>query len=316
MPAKRVYACHFCKKRFRSDDALQSHIRCVHWAEPEFMDALPASAAAFGNKLCIVMEDDWVAVVVKPQGCPTQGKGSLARADWLLRQLQRSKAQDALRWPRPVHRLDAGTGGLLVLAKTSGALRSISASFANGLVQKRYRALVCGQISLGVEGQCNEPLYGKSCLTWYRACEQPVKTVEGWVSTLDLWPTSGRRHQLRRHLKLLGCPIVGDKRYGNNCCAGTGGAQEDGEQLDHDSGYESGGGSSAADTIAMPLFLWALEMSFPHPARSDNPTGVEQTAAMEPQDVQLQIEEPQIFQAFRAGEWHKQNSMDQEQVQT
>lgn len=76
-------------------------------------------------------------------------------------------------------------------------------------MQKRYRALVLGHYPQGHQGRCDQPLYGKPCETLFKAVQAPVETPEGPVSTLDLWPRSGRRHQLRRHLANMQSPILG-----------------------------------------------------------------------------------------------------------
>eukprot|EP00746_Dinoflagellata_sp_MGD_P151374 gnl/MRDRNA2_/MRDRNA2_83000_c0_seq1.p1 gnl/MRDRNA2_/MRDRNA2_83000_c0~~gnl/MRDRNA2_/MRDRNA2_83000_c0_seq1.p1 ORF type:complete len:217 (+),score=56.03 gnl/MRDRNA2_/MRDRNA2_83000_c0_seq1:58-651(+) len=175
---------------------------------------------ALGEVLQVIFEDAWIAVVVKPQGVPTLGAGSLARADWLLKQLIPSSEVDALSQPTPAHRLDAGTGGLLVLAKTKKALQVLSNSFAAREIHKRYRALVHGRMEESTEGVIDAPIQGKAAVTRYKSAAAPVVKSSGWVSTIDLWPQDGRRHQLRRHLaEQLGLPILGDTRYGGRGAA-------------------------------------------------------------------------------------------------
>lgn len=197
-------ACNLCNRRFKTDNDLQAHVQNKHLQDPRAVESL---SNHLGTRLQIVLEDDWIAVVVKPQGCPTFGKGSFAKS-WLLAQLVPSQASDALSKARPAHRLDAPTGGLMVLAKSKSSIGQLSEAFAQGLVKKRYRALVRGNYALGSSGECKEPLYGKPCTTRFQAMEEPVETQEGPVSTLDLWPQHGRRHQLRRHMAMLGSPIV------------------------------------------------------------------------------------------------------------
>eukprot|EP00931_Biecheleriopsis_adriatica_P026815 TRINITY_DN16250_c0_g1_i4.p1 TRINITY_DN16250_c0_g1~~TRINITY_DN16250_c0_g1_i4.p1 ORF type:complete len:347 (+),score=79.92 TRINITY_DN16250_c0_g1_i4:188-1228(+) len=302
-------SCEFCRRRFKNDKDLQSHIRVKHMEEPGALQAVTAAKGALGTTLQIALQDDWLAVVVKPQGCPTFGKGSLAKADWLLGQLKASSATDALRQPRPAHRLDAGTGGLIVLAKTKGALRTLCEEFANGCVRKRYRALVWGRLELGQEGECTDALYGKPSLTRYRAAEPPVETPEGFVSTLDLWPLSGRRHQLRRHLAMLGCPILGDRRYGGRA-GGSKGAEQGGPQegAEEEADEEAEEAEEEGGPPKMPLFLWALQLSLPHPFGWDpstqgrdqqvqQATGVASSA--ETAAVLAEIPEPELFSAFR-----------------
>ncbi|CAJ1362550.1 unnamed protein product [Effrenium voratum] len=271
-PTVEKVACQFCRRRFKTEKDLQSHLRSKHAQE-----LLATSAPGNGSRLQVVVEDDWMAVVVKPQGIATFGTGSFAKS-FLLDQLQPSSASDALTKARPAHRLDLGTGGLLVLAKRHSALQRLGDAFAEAQVRKTYRALVWGDFPLGSRGESEEPLYGKPCLTRFEAVEEPVETPEGIVSTLDLWPQTGRRHQLRRHLSALGCPILGDRRYGRRLAdaAETQAPETPGEE---DEDLPEG---------AMPLFLWALQISLPHPSGDEE------------RRVQAQVAEPQLFADFRA----------------
>jgi hypothetical protein len=113
--------------------------------------------------------------------------------------------------PQEIHRLDAETGGLLVCAKTAPALRVLSAAFRQRAVKKRYRALVRG--ALDGCGRVTLELGGKACWTEFRAVAVHASALCGSVTTVDLWPHTGRLHQLRRHMALIGHPILGDVKY-------------------------------------------------------------------------------------------------------
>lgn len=265
-------ACNLCNRRFKTDNDLQAHVQNKHLQDPRAVESL---SNHLGTRLQIVLEDDWIAVVVNPQGCPTFGKGSFAKS-WLLAQLVPSQASDALSKARPAHRLDAPTGGLMVLAKSKSSMRQLSEAFAQGLVKKRYRALVRGNYALGSSGECKEPLYGKPCTTRFQAMEEPVETQEGPVSTLDLWPQHGRRHQRRRHMAMLGSPIVGDRRYG--------GAQSE----DAEAEPEDADDAEEAGDVGV-LYLWALEISFPHPDQRVDEEGT----------IRTELPEPAMFADFR-----------------
>jgi len=115
--------------------------------------------------------------------------------------------------PRPVHRLDRGTSGLVLVAKTSSALSRFSSLFANQQIQKTYTAVVFGCPSTTTTsggGIMDDPMSdGKPATTHWR-----LVSTNGAFSRLELQPKTGRFHQLRRHLAYcLGTPIVGDAKY-------------------------------------------------------------------------------------------------------
>jgi tRNA pseudouridine65 synthase len=115
----------------------------------------------------------------------------------------------------PVHRLDRGTSGALVFARTAAAAAALGRAFAEGLVEKRYLALVRGTPpDAGVvdhaipakEGSARVP-----AVTRFRlVARSPVERC----SLVEAMPETGRLHQIRRHLKHLSHPIVGDVNYG------------------------------------------------------------------------------------------------------
>lgn len=159
----------------------------------------------------VVFEDDWLAVVDKPAGIPVSGNyvRTLERA--LPAHLSPSSQPDALPSPRPVHRLDSPTQGLLLVAKTAGALVELSRQFADRLVHKRYRALCLGRLE--GEGQIELAVDDRPAVTRYRAVLHTPSPTTEWITTVDLFPATGRTHQLRRHLAALGHPILGDQQY-------------------------------------------------------------------------------------------------------
>ena len=123
-----------------------------------------------------------------------------------------------------VHRLDMATSGLLLFARGPKAQRALSADFAERRVNKRYVALVSGQLDAPQWQEIDLPLNadwpnrplqvvdranGKPSLTRYRALAH-----EGGHTRLELEPVTGRTHQLRVHLQAIGHPIVGDMLYG------------------------------------------------------------------------------------------------------
>ena len=115
----------------------------------------------------------------------------------------------------PVHRLDRGTSGALVFARTREAAAALTASFESRQVDKRYLALVRGEPA--ASGTIDHPI-PKSvdgprvpAVTHYRLVAR--STVDRCSLVLAL-PETGRGHQVRRHLRHLGHPLVGDVNYG------------------------------------------------------------------------------------------------------
>jgi len=169
-------------------------------------------------RLEIAYEDNHMAVIVKPEGMPSVGDGAwnAERAlPYYLRETRR--VEGALSRPRPVHRLDAATSGLLVCAKTRLAMTSLSVAFARREPKKRYRAVLAGAAGgweSGSEGVADAPLEGKPCVTRWRVDRVAPCSRHGRVTLMDFAPETGRTHQLRRHAaESLRCPIVGDFRY-------------------------------------------------------------------------------------------------------
>lgn len=194
------------------------------------------------REIPVIYEDPWLLVVSKPGGIPTQGTLASDRHD-LLAMLTRQRPDQTL-WLQ--HRLDTGTSGLLILAKAREA--DLGRAFAEREVAKTYLARTCGSVPeatverpfgrirlskpprfgcpgsrLGErlhadrsEGLCTEEdlLEVKPSATAIRPAS-PAE-VEGLAP--GTWavaePHTGRTHQIRVHLALLGCPVLGDSLYG------------------------------------------------------------------------------------------------------
>lgn len=162
--------------------------------------------------LTVVYEDAWLAVVIKPADIPVSGNYGRTVTRALPANLAPSAEPDAMPWPHPVHRLDGPTAGLLVVAKTRAAAADLGRQFETRAVRKQYYAAVAGYMS--GEGTILEPLDGRPAETKFQVQNATRSTTYGWISALDLFPHTGRTHQLRRHLALLGHPIIGDTQYG------------------------------------------------------------------------------------------------------
>ena len=249
--AKR--ACR--RKMVRVDGAVGKCIlRVAPGASVELVQRVAAGpAAGVGRRardadpLAVAYEDDHLAIVVKPAGMPIQGRyGATGAREKFAGSLVPSRRADAqpLWRPQHVHRLDAPTSGLLVVAKTGAALRTLSACFAARLVRKKYVAIVAGALPPAARpSTIDAPLSGKHARTRWRCVASYPSLKFGSVSWLELWPHTGRTHQLRRHCaEALGRPILGDAKHWPT------------------------DGSWPREETGQGLFLSAVELELPHPA--------------------------------------------------
>ncbi|MEW6220785.1 MAG: RNA pseudouridine synthase [Thermodesulfobacteriota bacterium] len=148
------------------------------------------------------------SVWIKPPGLMAQGNRFGDHCS-LVRQ-----AELAL-WPRPafpVHRLDREAAGLMLVAHDQQAAAAFSRLFAERAIRKRYLVEVLGQPAApGQGGSIDSPLDDKPAHTDYRVLE---RREDGRTALLEAFISTGRRHQLRRHLAATGHPVMGDPRYG------------------------------------------------------------------------------------------------------
>lgn len=186
---------------------------------------------AIESGLEVLHADKHIVVVNKPSGLlSVPGKGE-ANQDCVVSRV-REMYPGCIEQPS-VHRLDQDTSGLLVLALTADAHRTLSKQFMDRLVGKRYIALLDGVVEeqagtielkfrLDPDNrpyQVYDPVKGKNGITRWRKM-----SVEDGQTRVEFKPHTGRTHQLRLHSsheKGLGFPIVGDRLYGT----GTGPGQ-------------------------------------------------------------------------------------------
>jgi tRNA pseudouridine65 synthase len=118
---------------------------------------------------------------------------------------------------QPLHRLDRGTSGALLFARTSAALVELSRQFESQRVEKEYVALVRGR-PVASDGTIDYPIPRTeggarvSAVTHYRVLGR--SSVDRCALVLAR-PETGRLHQIRRHLRHLGHPLIGDVKYGS-----------------------------------------------------------------------------------------------------
>lgn len=265
-----IHLCNFCQKSFPSRNKLFRHINtCFVPTDDDGDKDTNNSSLTLKRKMSnleteksynnnnnkvhkevtirpkydirTVQEDDnWYRVLSKPQGLATMGHVGHETLMNSSAMLFDNAIENQLRYKKavPCHRLDRATGGLVICSKSKEAHSSIMASFRDHEIFKRYRAIVKGRL-VSETGIINFPISGQKSETKYFVVSYTRSKQYEWVTTVDLWPLTGRKHQLRKHLQELGHPIIGDERY-----------------------------SFAQDWPGPPyenmMFLWALEIHFPH----------------------------------------------------
>jgi 23S rRNA pseudouridine1911/1915/1917 synthase len=204
-------------QRLKEGDIISLHLK----------PAKEAIASAQDIPLSIVYEDEAIIVVNKPAGMvvhPAPGNPENTLVNALLFHCRNLSGIGGVVRPGIVHRLDKGTSGLIVAAKTDDAHRNLSAQFENHEVHKTYRVLVWGDMR-GNQGEILLPVgrhatdrkkmstkskRGKSALTLWK-----VRERYGLATLLDVEIKTGRTHQIRVHLSDRGYPVIGDTVYGS-----------------------------------------------------------------------------------------------------
>jgi 23S rRNA pseudouridine1911/1915/1917 synthase len=204
---------------------------------------------AEGPPLEVLVEDEHLLVVSKPAGLVTHPTEQVRTGTVVNRLLGMGVPLSSVAGPlRPgiVHRLDAGTSGLMVVAKDDETHRALTEMLSRHEVRRRYVALVRGVVEhdrfavdapLGRERSHIRvrPATGKEAETAFEVTERFAR-----ATMLEAAPRTGRTHQIRVHLSAIGHPILGDARYG--------GAGDDARALG----------------LSRP-FLHAAKLSFTHP---------------------------------------------------
>lgn len=183
------------------------------------------------NGLQIVYRDEYLVAVYKPSGLLVHRSEIDRRETVFLVQLLRDQIGQRV---HTVHRLDKPTSGLMLFALNTEDATRLSVDFQERAVSKRYVALVRGfmprQGSIdyayalrydSLDPATHDQTRKLEALTHYRCLQQLELAIpmgrypSARFSLLELQPETGRKHQIRRHLKHLSHPIAGDTTYGD-----------------------------------------------------------------------------------------------------
>ena len=180
--------------------------------------------------LDVLYEDEDLVVIDKPAGMvvhPSPGHSSGTLVHALLHHCDNLAGIGGVERPGIVHRLDRGTSGVLVAAKRDEAHRHLSEQFHEHTVDRVYRAVVRGAPSAD-EGRVDRAIgrhpkdrkrmsvrgtASREAQTVWRVTRRYPKSQR---AALDIFPETGRTHQIRVHLASIGLPIVGDTVYGRS----------------------------------------------------------------------------------------------------
>jgi len=230
--------------------AMETIVRAGHQYKHLFPDTIEPDV---DSTIVVLWEDDWMIVVHKPAPLPVHPCGRFNR-NTLRSLLGRVYEQRDL---RVVHRLDANTTGLLILARSADAATSLRVQFEKNEIEKRYMVQCVGQPK-DQSFTCDSPIAkdrgraglrlidasGRSATTDFRV----LRYLSDDSTLLEARPKTGRTNQIRIHLWAMGMPVSGDPAYLRN------------QQLAE---------TQTLDIADPPMCLHAAELRLKHPATGE-----------------------------------------------
>lgn len=164
-------------------------------------------------ELDILFEDTWIVCINKAPGLAVHRTEDPEEANLVDIGESFLQRRDGVSRLRPVNRLDKGTSGAVIMAKSAVAAGMFGKMVQDEGLGKLYLAMVDGKVAK--EGTIDAPLDGKESQTRY------LRLFRGGAGSLvAVYPITGRMHQIRQHFTMIGHPILGDKRYGGRALPG------------------------------------------------------------------------------------------------
>jgi len=157
------------------------------------------------NLIELLYEDNEIIIVVKPCGITTSNNTNQSLKYLICNQIKNSNLH-------PAHRLDKDTHGLVIFYKNKSTAIWLEKGFKKRQIHKTYHALIEGNL-VGEKIEINSKIDGKDSHTIIQKIGTIDWPVHKKASFVKITPLSGRKHQIRKHLKSIKHPVVGDVLY-------------------------------------------------------------------------------------------------------